>query len=137
MGETIKSQIKITGLIYVLTACPLSISAQEAPAQELDLRRQAQDTWLRLEGERDAYRATQPARPAQSGRLRELRLQQQGLRDRQRLDNDRRTGTVQRQQRSIPLNSAPSTRGGTAGARRSNQIQLQNRMQRHSWSNDR
>jgi hypothetical protein len=105
------------------------------PAERLSQERRATENWLRLEAHRQGYRDSRPEGSAQEARILDLRLQQQGLADRQRLLQDQQDRDLRRQRRSAPaaaITPAPAVEELRI-ERRQQQMQLRNRTQRFSW----
>ena len=135
--QTVHQVLFLTGLILGLTVP--SVQAGQNPADSLTDQRRSDGTWLRLEHDRKVYKATQPKGDADKTRERDLRLQQQGARDRQTLSHDKQAARTARKKtgmlQSTPGYAADHRRGAQRlkADRRQNQLRLQNRIQRYSW----
>ena len=98
-------------------------------------QRGAAANWLRLESDRKEYKAAHPTATPQQSLRQDMRLQQQGLRDKQDLAREHQASGVTRQQQRLERNTPgaprPSRRGPSS--RRGEQLRLQNRLQRNDW----
>ncbi len=98
-------------------------------------QREATANWLRLESDRTAYKAAHPAATPRQSRQLDMRLRQQGLRDRQDLARERRASSLARQQQRLERNTPGSARPGSWSPHRrlGERLRLQNRLQRNGW----
>ena len=98
-------------------------------------QRETTANWLRLESDRKTYKEAHPTTTPQQSLRQDMRLQQQGLRDRQDLARERQASGVARQQQRLERNTpgAPRPSRGTPHSRFGEQLRLQNRLQRNGW----
>ena len=131
-----------TGFVVFLGFFSSSGYTEQNPAASLADQRRIEESWLRLESDRKAYKASQPKSNPDQTRQLDMRLQQQRTRDRQNLSREKQAAGVARQQKRALENTpgyATDHRRGTQrlkADRRHNQLRLQNRMQRYSWPRD-
>jgi hypothetical protein len=116
--------------------------AEQNPGNSLSDQRRIEESWLRLESDRKMYEAAQPKGSADQIRRRDMRLQQQRMRDRRNVLQEKQSARMARHKNRILQNTpgyATDHRRGTQrlkAERRLNQLRLQNRMQRYSWPRD-
>jgi hypothetical protein len=99
--------------------------------------RRTQENWLKLEADRRAYSAAQPkSQVTGGGGPLDLRLQQQGLRDRLDLLPEGAAAARAPQLRRLPPDNRAQIRGADRlrSERLYRSLELNNRIQRRSWA---
>jgi hypothetical protein len=131
----IVQRCRVLGAAGACLAALCAAADQPQPAERLYQERREAESWLRLESGRAAYREGRPEGAAQEARTLELRLQQQGLADRQQLLQDRQDRDLRRQRERAPGTGVTPAPGVETLQieRRARQMELRNRTERHSW----